>query len=73
MSSLEKLTATARALINRLKDDEITTEGIISDMQTLQKKVDVMKQVRIWHSSFMCIKTYTNCVMKFVRVMFIYQ
>ncbi len=44
-SSLEKLTATARALINRLKDDEITTEGIIGDMQTLQKKVDVMKQV----------------------------
>lgn len=48
VSSLEKLTATARALINRLKDDEITTEGIIGDMQTLQKKVDVMKQVMKW-------------------------
>lgn len=42
--SVEKLLADARCLVNRLKDHDTSVDNLISHAQTLNKRVDAMKQ-----------------------------
>ena len=50
--TIEKVLADARLLVNRLRDHDSQAETLIAQAQTLNKRVDAMKQV--------CIETGTN-------------
>lgn len=50
--SIEKLLGDAQILVARLRDHDSTADILIAHTQTLHKRLDAMKQVMIFKSSF---------------------